>query len=119
MIEGYNAETRPLFLKYDIDDEGTIQNAYACVKFDFIDEPVCIQGGNPEYYSANETILEGLKPMFESNSGSCGSMCSAGNFYVRPESSGFVYAGSYGSNAICGVNALGAYGGYVGVASCD
>jgi len=62
---------KPMFLKYDIDEEGVIQNAYACVKHTFIDEPVCLQGGSADYYESNKAILEGLQKEFTENSVSC------------------------------------------------
>ena len=61
----------PYFLKYEIDENNVIQNAWACMKYSFINEPVCIQGGNASYYTANRTKLEELQATFTSNGGTC------------------------------------------------
>lgn len=112
-INGYNESTRPWFLKYDIDEEGVIQNAYACIKCIFIDEPVCMQSGKDSegntYYNSNKAILERLQETFEANSGSCSlsdsySHCSIGILYVDTHTLGGVYAGNDSASAYCRVN---------------
>ena len=84
------------FLKYELDENNVIQNAWACQKFSFINEPVCLQGEDASYYSANKSTLEGLKITFEANEGSCNSA---------------------DSNSYCGVGDVGAFANSYGYAS--
>ncbi|MBR3898271.1 MAG: hypothetical protein IKJ43_03205 [Bacilli bacterium] len=81
------------FLKYELDGNNVIQNAWACQKFSFINEPVCLQGGNASYYTANRGIIEGLATTFTSNGGSCSAdgrlgQCSVGALNVGADSYG-------------------------------
>ena len=97
------------FLKYELDENNVIQNAWACQKFSFINEPVCLQGGVYEestdsspYYSANKSILEGLKTTFEANKGSCESDDSYSKCYVGDlgaDADSYGYANAYGDSA--------------------
>ncbi|MBR3898115.1 MAG: DUF11 domain-containing protein [Bacilli bacterium] len=77
-----------VFNKYVVSD-GVITAAYACQKFSFINEPVCLQGGGYDettgsspYYTANRGIIEGLANTFTSNGGSCSAADSNGYCYV-------------------------------------
>ncbi len=103
---------RAWFLKYDLDAAGIIQNAYACMKYAFIDEPVCMQGGSTDYYASNKSILEGLQTTFVENAGSCSlgdspSDCSVGYLRVRASSTGGVNTRDTNTNISCGVNSEG------------
>ena len=94
------------FLKYELDENNVIQNAWACMKFNFINEPVCLQGGNASYYSANRGIIEGVKTTFDANKGSCNSadsssICRVGDVSASANSDGFAYAHADSGN--CGV----------------
>ena len=110
-LESYKSG-KTWFLKYNIDAEGVIQDAYACQKFTFIDEPVCLQGyqnseGNT-YYDNNIAILENLKTIFNSNSGTCSlevspSYCISGYFLINTRLDGRVYAYDNSSNFYCGI----------------
>ena len=70
---------KKFFLKYAIDTNNVIQKTWICAKFDFINDPVCIQGGkdsnNNSYYgtttTGNRGLLEGLKSTFQANGGDC------------------------------------------------
>ena len=110
-LESYKAG-KTWFLKYDIDASGVIQNAYACMKYTFIDNPVCMQGGNADYYASTKAILEGLQTMFTANSGSCSlndinSSCNVDVFHVDADHYGSVSAIDYGSYADCHVTSGG------------
>ena len=81
------------FLKYELDGNNVIQNAWACQKFSFINEPVCLQGGDASYYTANRGIIEGLANTFTSNGGVCSaagndSYCGVDVLYVYAYSTG-------------------------------
>ncbi|MBR3897998.1 MAG: hypothetical protein IKJ43_01810, partial [Bacilli bacterium] len=94
------------FLKYEIDSNNVIQNAWACQKFSFINEPVCLQGGNASYYTANRGIIEDITNTFTSNGGSCSADDSSGDCYmggldVNANSSGDVYAYNYSTDENC------------------
>ena len=100
------------FLKYEINGSNEIQNAWACMKYDFINEPVCLQGGNASYYTANRGIIEGLQSTFTSNGGSCSagdsiSDCNVGalNLYAFPN--GDAFAGDYSEDQGCNVGSNG------------
>ena len=97
------------FLKYELDENNVIQNAWACQKFSFINEPVCMQGGDASYYSANRGILEGLSSTFTSNGGSCNSAdsysnCRVGALIASANPFGLAGAGDYSTGANCSVN---------------
>ena len=99
MLSSYqNGKT--YFLKYEINSNNEIQNAWACQKFSFIDEPVCLQGGDESYYGTSSTgnrgILEGLSSAFSSNEGSCsindGAECHFDNSFIYAWPSGRIDA---------------------------
>ena len=104
------------FLKYEINASNVIQKAWACMKYDFITEPVCIQGGGSEFYSPNRELLQGLADLFTSNGGSCVPAsnridCSAGeleitnmntNDYLTWNDSLMEYCEINGNKAYCG-----------------
>lgn len=111
-INGYNESTRPWFLKYELDSENVIQNAWACMKYSFMNEPVCMQGykdsDNNTYYDTNKTLLTNLQSTFTSNGGSCSfgdsySYCNVGNLIVRTYSNGYVRANDTVSNDSCNI----------------
>ena len=96
------------FLKYELDGSNVIQNAWACMKFSFISEPVCLQGGNASYYTANRGIIEGLANTFEENEGECsaddyGGFCAVGDLEVNADSGGDGNAGGGQAREYCGV----------------
>ena len=100
------------FFKYELDENNVIQNAWACMKYSFINEPVCLQGGNVSYYSVNKSILEGLKTTFEANGGSCtfgdsNSICHVGDLYASASSRGAAGAIDNSSGAGCYVSNVG------------
>ena len=97
------------FLKYELDGNNVIQNAWACQKFSFINEPVCLQGGDASYYTANRGIIEGLANTFTSNGGSCSAdgyygYCSVGDLLVDAYSYGTAYARANAAYENCYVN---------------
>ena len=97
------------FLKYELDENNVIQNAWACTKFNFINEPVCLQGGDASYYSANRGIIEGLSSTFSSNGGECSSRDSSSNCHVgdlgaSANSYGHAGACDYSAGAYCSVS---------------
>ena len=104
---------KTMFLKYELDENNVIQNAWACQKFSFINEPVCLQGGGYDestesspYYSANRSILEGLSSTFTSNGGECSFDDSYSNCYVGDLNAGadsYGYANAYGDSGDCRV----------------
>jgi len=74
-------EGKTWFLKYKLDENNIIQNAWACQKYSFIAEPVCLQADND---TENREILEGLADTFSSNGGTCSEgedmlVCAAGS----------------------------------------
>ena len=100
------------FLKYELDGNNVIQNAWACQKFSFINEPVCLQGGNASYYTANRGIIEGLANTFTSNGGSCSAAdssayCNVGDLYVDAYSPGSASAYGRSANKRCRVDNYG------------
>ena len=100
------------FNKYTVEND-TITEGYSCQNFSFINEPVCLQGGNASYYGTSTTgnrgIIEGLASTFRSNGGSCLAVdsdgaCSAGNLGVDAYSEGRVNAYQYSTFKFCSVN---------------
>lgn len=104
--------TKKFFLKYEIDSSNVIRKAYACTKFNFISEPVCMQGGINEssltdqpIYNANKAALTSLQSTFNSNSGSCyfstsnsGSSCYTDDLEIIAYFNGVVFANAYDAN---------------------
>ena len=88
------------FLKYELDENNVIQNAWVCQKFSFISNPVCVQGGNASYYTANQAILDELTSTFESNGGYCeyvfenSQKCAYGEIGINNYLNGPMYADS-------------------------
>jgi len=74
------------FLKYELDGSNVIQNAWACQKFSFINEQVCLQGGDASYYGTSSTgnrgIIEDLASTFTSNGGFCSTADYASDCYA-------------------------------------
>ena len=100
------------FLKYELDGNNVIQNAWACQKFSFINEPVCLQGGNSSYYASNRGIIEGLQATFTSNGGSCPaadgfSNCSVGILYITAMPNGSASTGDNSPGGGCTVDRYG------------
>ena len=100
------------FLKYELDSNNVIQKAWACQKYSFINEPVCLQGGNASYYTANRGIIEGLTSTFTSNGGSCSadggySRCGVDDLRVYANSRGGAYADDYSTRQDCSVESGG------------
>ena len=83
------------FLKYELDGNNVIQKAWACQKFSFINEPVCLQGGNASYYAANRGILENLEPIFNAQGGSCYSYYNDDTNYMCSHDNIEIYAGNF------------------------
>ena len=96
-----SASGNTFFNKYTVEND-IITKGYACQKFSFINEPVCLQGVGTSYYTANRGIIEGLTTTFISNGGTClasddNGFCSADNMYVSANTYGSV--GAYGGQA--------------------
>ena len=106
------------FLKYEINGSNEIQNAWACQKFSFINDPVCLQGGNASYYGTSSTgnrgIIEGLATTFSSNGGYCTSASNdsrcrlnESGLHIIADSFGDVYAGDDMEYWYCEVTDIG------------
>ena len=104
------------FLKYEIDDENTIQHAWACIKYDFIDDPICAQGGKDDngntYLSANQAYLADFDSEFRSRGGACDvgegyGYCIIDNIKVQLSNDGYVVAYNGGAYHSCQITSVG------------
>ena len=102
------------FLKYEINGNNEIQNAWGCAKYPFITEPVCLQGGNASYYgtasTGNRGQLTGLVNTFEAQNpaGFCTitddySLCEAESLRIRANDDGFIYTGTGTTGENCNI----------------
>lgn len=76
-----NISGRNYYNKYKVEND-TITEGYSCFAFEIPGlEPVCIQGGDESYYTANREILEELDSTFRANGGECSdNSINTGNF---------------------------------------
>ena len=103
-----------VFNKYTVVDD-VITEGYSCTTLGILSTPICVQGGNSEYYNyqnspGNWSILNTLNSnsVFTDAGGSCSftsshSGCYVVDFALRADSTGYVGAYGYGANARCTV----------------
>ncbi|MBR3898611.1 MAG: hypothetical protein IKJ43_04975 [Bacilli bacterium] len=102
------------FFKYELDDDDVIQNAWACMKYDFLDDPVCLKGGDESYYGTSSTgnlrIIEGLPSEYGYRTSGCSpasntKYCDSNGLCVCADSYGMAQASN--SDSSCEVKYLG------------
>ena len=107
-----------VFNKYTVVDD-VITEGYSCTTLGILSTPICVQGGNSEYYNyqnspGNWSILYALKSSsaFTGAGGSChfassNSACYVGDFTLNAFSVGHVGAGGSSAGAACNVRGNG------------
>ena len=96
----YRNLNKIVFLKYELDEENIIQNAYACLIYDNTKEPICLQGagyneqtGTSPYYQNNIAKIQTIENYFGENACSYNTSESA---YICESSSKVIIANPNG-----------------------
>lgn len=102
------------FVKFELDENDEIINTWVCMKYDFINDPVCMQNGSSNFGTAstgNKGILTNLSSSFTgaSPAGSClieqySASCTQNDLEISTSSSGEVEAFNYSTYDFCSID---------------
>ena len=107
----FNADSDLFFNKYVLSN-GIITDAFSCFRPYFLDDPICIKGGDSSYFESNWNILEPYTTIFDEYDYGCGNnnseaYCETGDFGVYAYPSGYIRADMGSGIENCHVNSDG------------